>query len=511
MIEAKTLWDLVEKRASETPEHLFGLDEAGRSVSFGEYRDASERMAAGLYGEGIRAGTKVSWILPTGFDSLMLLAALARLGAVQNPIIPIYGKREVGFCLGQTGAQVLIVPGAFRGVDYETMAKEFAGEIDGLEVLVASPSLPEADPADLPAPPTPDSAEDVRWTFYTSGTTADPKGARHTDANILLSSIGMSEAMDLGSEDRIGMVFPVTHLGGANSLAAGLYSGTAHLIVEKFDPATTIPFLSQHGVTHAGAGPAFWTAYLAAQRAQPDQPIFPDLRLCYGGGAAKPPQMHFDVKNELGGAGTLSVYGMTECPIISIGRLDDEDRYLAYTEGTLNVEGTEIIVLDPNGSPVEPGTEGELRLKAPQLCKGYLDENLNKEAYDESGYFLTGDLGKIDAEGRLCITGRLKDVIIRKGENISALEIEDLLFSHPKVAEVSVIGLPDPTRGEMCCAVVTSVSPDAPLEMDEMVSFLREKELMVQKIPERLEVVNELPKNATGKVLKRDLTRRFSN
>ena len=511
MIEAKTMWSLVDERANQTPDLLFGLDEAGRSVSFGEYRDASERIAAGLYREGIRPGTAVSWILPTGFDSLMLLAALARIGAVQNPIIPIYGKREVGFCLRQTGAQALIVPGNFRGVDYEAMAKEFSEEINGLTVLVASPKLPEANTSDLPAPPSPESAEDVRWVFYTSGTTADPKGARHNDANILCSSIGMSEAMDLGPEDRIGMVFPVTHLGGANSLAAGLYSGTAHLIVEKFDPATTIPFLSQHGVTHAGAGPAFWTVYLAAQRKQPSEPIFPKLRLCYGGGAAKPPQMHFDVKNELGGAGTLSVYGMTECPIISIGRLDDEDQYLAYTEGTLNVTGTEIIVLDPAGKAVAPGIEGELRLKAPQLCKGYLDEKLNEEAWDENGYFLTGDLGKIDSDGRLCITGRLKDVIIRKGENISALEIEDLIFSHPKVAEVAVIGLPDPARGEMCCAVVTSVDPASPLEMDEMVSFLREKELMVQKIPERLEVVGELPKNATGKVLKKDLKERFTD
>jgi cyclohexanecarboxylate-CoA ligase len=511
MIEADTLWDLVEKRANDTPDHLFGLDESGRSVSFAEYRDRSERIAAGLYREGIRPGTAVSWILPTSFDSLMLLAALARIGAVQNPIIPIYGKREVGFCLKQTGAEAMIVPGDFRGVDYEAMAKEFAGEIDGLTVIVASPTLPEADPADLPAAPTPESADDVHWVFYTSGTTADPKGARHTDSNILLSSIGMSQAMDLSTEDRIGMVFPVTHLGGANSLAAGLYSGTAHLIVEKFDPTTTIPFLSEHGVTHAGAGPAFWTVYLAAQRKQPDKPIFPKLRLCYGGGAAKPPQMHFDVKNELGGAGTLSVYGMTECPIISIGRLDDEDQLLAYTEGTPNVKGTEIVVLDPAGKPVATGAEGELRLKAPQLCKGYLDEKLNEEAWDENGYFITGDLGKIDSQGSLSITGRLKDVIIRKGENISALEIEDLIFSHPKVAEVAVIGLPDPTRGEMCCAIVTSVSPESPLELDEMVSFLKEKELMMQKIPERLEVVDELPKNATGKVLKKELKVRFSD
>jgi acyl-CoA synthetase (AMP-forming)/AMP-acid ligase II len=154
--------------------------------------------------------------------------------------------------------------------------------------------------------------------------------------------------------------------------------------------------------------------------------------------------------------------------------------------------------------------EGEVRVLGPQLLQGYLDPTLDDTAFDEDGYFRTGDLGSIDDDGFLVITGRLKDVIIRKGENISAKEIEDLLHGHPKVAEAAAIGLPDPASGERCCAVVVCSDPGQPLAFDEMVAFLKEQELMVQKIPEQLELIDVLPRNPTGKVLKTELRERFA-
>ena len=509
MIEARTLWELVDRRAGETPDGLLGVDEAERTMSFGEFRDAALEVAAALHADGLRAGARVSWILPTRFDALVLMAALARLGAVQNPIIPIYRHREVGFCLRQTGAELLVVPGAFRSFDYEGLAADMAREIEGLRTMVVRDGLPTGDPDTLPPPPPPESGKEVRWLFYTSGTTADPKGARHTDFNILASSRGMAEAWDLGPSDRIAMVFPVTHLGGANSLTAGLFSGAGHLVVEQFNPPETVPFLAAHGVTHAGAGTVFHQAYLAAQRAAGPEPIFPKIRLFQGGGAAKPPQLHYDLKREAGGAGVLSVYGMTECPIISLGRMGDSDESLSLTEGRPNLAETEILVLGGDGQPVPTGEEGELRIKTPQLCLGYLDESLNAEAFDDDGYFKTGDIGRIDEGGNVVITGRLKDVIIRKGENISALEIENLLHAHPKVADCAVIGVPDEERGEMACAVIVPADAADPIGLEEMASHLKAEQLMVQKIPERLELIDALPKNPTGKVLKRELRRRF--
>ena len=149
-------------------------------------------------------------------------------------------------------------------------------------------------------------------------------------------------------------------------------------------------------------------------------------------------------------------------------------------------------------------------MRAPQVCRGYLDASLDAAAFDEHGYFRTGDLGRIDAEGYVVITGRLKDVIIRKGENIPAKEVEDLLYTHPKVAEVAVIGLPNPTTGERCCAVAVCKDPAAPLGFAEMQGFLRDQQLMTQKIPEQLELIESVPRNATGKILKHELRGRYA-
>ena len=511
MIRTETLWELVEARAEASPEGLFGRDEFGREMTFVEYRDAAAQLAGMLYERGVREDSPVSWILPTGFNALVLLAALSRLGAVQNPIIPIYRGREVSHCLRQTGAQLLVAIDHFRGFDYRAMANELAGKVEGLEVLIAPDQpwetrLPEVT-AELP--PAPDVGEKVRWIFYTSGTTSDPKGARHSDKGFLAASFGLAEGMDLLPSDRIGLVFPVTHLGGVNSLVAALATGASHLIVEMFDPATTIPFLGEHGVTHAGAGTAFHRMYLEAQREQTGAPIFPKIRVFQGGGAPKPPPLHHALKKECG-AGILSVYGMTECPIVALGRLDDPEEQLATTEGRLNLPGSELKIVKADGSLAGVGEEGELRIRAPQLFLGYVDETLNAEAFDEEGFYHTGDLGFIDEKDCVSISGRLKDVIIRKGENISALEVEDLLLAHPKLSDVSVIGVPDEVRGEMVCAVVVPRDAAQPLSLEEMVEYLRGKELMVQKIPERIEVVEALPRNPSGKVLKRELRKQFA-
>ena len=179
----------------------------------------------------------------------------------------------------------------------------------------------------------------------------------------------------------------------------------------------------------------------------------------------------------------------------------DSDEELALTEGKA-MPGVDLKVVRPDGSSAAEGEDGEVRAKAPQLMKGYLDASLDADAFDEDGYFRTGDLGRFDTKGNLIITGRLKDVIIRKGENISAKELEDLLFQHPKVGDVAVVGLPDPMSGERACAVVQTATGTEPIGFDEMVAFLKDAGLMVQKLPEQLELLDTIPRNASGKVLK---------
>ncbi|MGQ0802790.1 MAG: AMP-binding protein [Actinomycetota bacterium] len=510
--DARSLWELIERRAAATPDALLGIDEDKRTMSFAEYKAAAERAAAGLAELGLGEGTAVSWQLPTWFESVVLVGALSRLGVVQNPILPIYREREVGFVTRQTGAKLLVVPGEWKGYDYEAMARAIAEGQPGLDILVVNRELPAGDPAGLPsASPTPDNPDGapIRWAFYTSGTTADPKGARHTDRTIMASAFGMVQALDVKENDRSAMVFPFTHIGGIGWLFAAMMTGCQAIIVEAFDPATTIPVLQREGVTLAGAGTPFHMAYLAAQRQHPDQPLFPDARAYPGGGAAKPARLHYDVKKELGGVGVVSGWGLTETPILTMCSVTDPDDKLATSEGR-PTPGVELRVVKLDGTVAKPGEEGELRAKGPMQCKGYLDESLNADAFDEQGFFRTGDLGNQDADGYVTITGRLKDVIIRKGENISAKEVEDLLFTSPDVADVAVIGLPDPGSGERACAVLVPKDISAPPTLEDIATFCKDAGLMTQKIPEQLEIVDVLPRNATGKVLKHELRKQYS-
>jgi cyclohexanecarboxylate-CoA ligase len=511
-VGAPTLWELIERRAEVSPDAVLAHEDTGHELTFEGYRQACLRAAAGLSaGSGVQAGTAVSWELPTWNESLVLVGALSRLGARQNPLIPIYRGREVGFIATQSDASLLIVPTVYRGFDFEAMAREVAAARPGLQVLVVDRQLPDGDPAGLPpvtATPARAAEAPIRWLFYTSGTTADPKGAQHTDLTVMASALAMAECLDIGPDDVSGLVFPFTHIGGIGWLIAALFTGCRLLITESFDAVATPAYLAANDVTLAGSGTTFHLAYLAAQRAAGPDSIFPAIRSYPGGGAPKPPQLHHDLKREIGGVGIVSGYGLTEAPIVVMATTEDPDEKLAQTEGR-PTPGVELIVVALDGHRAGPGEEGEIRLKGPQVIRGYLDPSLDAEAFDDQGYFRSGDLGTVDESGYVTITGRLKDVIIRHGENISAKEVEDLLYAHPAVADVAVIGLPDPKTGERACAVV-SVAEGQSFDLDEMVSYLKGRGLRVQSIPEQLELVGTVPRNPAGKILKHALRETYA-
>lgn len=501
--QGKTLWQLISERALLTPDKRMALDERGRTLTYGEYKNWCERVAAGLSQMGITENTNVSWVLPSRFESLVLTGALSRLGAIQNPILPIYRNREVTFITTQSSCKVLIVPKVFRGFDYETMANEVVATLDqDVRVIVADPDLPEADPDAVGLPTYRADLDAVRWLFYSSGTTADPKGAKHSDNSMSAANDGMQWSMEVGPDDKAAVVFPITHVGGLVWLFNAMQTGVELLMVETFDPATTPQWLGDNGVTCAGAGTVFWLTYLNAQRQLPaGRRLLPNVRIFNGGGAPKPKTLNAEMM-EAFGAPLIGGWGLTEAPINTMVHVDDPDDKKATTDGR-PCPGVRLrTVID--GRECAAGEEGELRVKGRQVCQGYLDSSLDVEAFDEDGWFRTGDLGVIDADGYVSITGRLKDIIIRKGENISAKEIEDLLFAHPAVADAAVIGLPDEKSGERACAVVVC-RPDQTISFDEMVAFLKSAQLSVHKIPEQLEIVASLPRNPSGKVLKKDL------
>jgi cyclohexanecarboxylate-CoA ligase len=501
--QASTMWELVEARATESPDVVALLDADDRDITFVELRDMSERVAAGLHEFGVRAGSRVTWQLPTRIETVVVSLALARLGAIQNPIIPIYREREVGFAIEQTDAEFFFIPGEWNGYDFNAMAERM---IDGLDtsptVLITYDSLPDAEPYVLP--PAPTEGDEVRWIYYTSGTTSAPKGVRHTDRTLMAGGLGLADALELTPEDVGSIAFPYAHIAGPDYLMMLLYRGCGAVLVEAFNIDDAVALFARKGATMAGGGPAFYQMYLAKQRTQPGTPIIPSLRLLSGGGAPKPPEMYTEVLREMG-IPVCHGYGMTECPMIAQGGPDDSEDQLMFTDGA-PVTACEVTIVTADGAVAPQGTDGEVRLRGPMVFKGYTDESLDADAFDAEGRFRTGDLGHLDAGGHVVLTGRLKDVIIRKGENISAKEIEDLLYQHPKVADVAVIGVPDRERGERVCAVVERAPGTEDLEFAEMVEYLRAADIMVQKIPEQLEVVDELPRNQTlHKVLKQDL------
>jgi cyclohexanecarboxylate-CoA ligase len=504
------MWELVAQRAAATPDRLMVVDELDRRVTFGEFAARTERVAAGLVGLGVGPASTVSWQLPSRIETIVLSMALARLGAVQNPIIHIYREREVGFALRQTGATHFFVPGVFKDFDYVAMAEGIAAELERpLAVVAAFDGLPEGDSATLPAPPAPEAADEVRWVYYTSGTTSDPKGVRHSDSTLIEGGKGLAIALAMSEDDVGSIAFPLAHIAGPDYLVMMLANGFASVLIDAFVPERAVEVFRRHGATMVGGSTAFYQAYLNEQRKTPGEPIIPSLRIMSGGGAPMPPEVFHEVAREIG-VRVAHGYGMTEIPMICMGSPADTDDQLANTVGK-PVAGAEVRITTPEGTKAPTGTDGEVQVRGAMVCKGYTDPAMTAEAFTDDGFFRTGDVGHARPDGHIVLTGRIKDIIIRKGENISAREIEDLLYQHPSVGNVAVIGLPDRERGERVCAVVETAAGAGPLTFGEMVAYLRGEGLMAQKVPEQLEVVERLPRNETlNKVLKYKLREEFA-
>jgi acyl-CoA synthetase (AMP-forming)/AMP-acid ligase II len=309
--------------------------------------------------------------------------------------------------------------------------------------------------------------------------------------------------------DRFGIAFPFTHIGGLTNYCVCMDTGLTLVLLESFVPAQAVDVFARLEVTTIGGGPAFYRAFVDEQRRRGGPSILPALRFISGGGAPMPPELHREVRDEIGGLGCANGFGMTEGVIMAINDPRDTDEHLMNTSGRA-LDGMEIRAVDDSGSPLPPDAEGELQIRGVGLFHGYLDESLNGDAsFTDDAWFRTGDVGRLDADGYVTVTGRLKDIIIRKGENISAKAIEDMLYAHPKIADAAVIGVPDAERGEMVCAVVTLAAAD-PITLDEIADSMAEAGTMRQKIPERLEIIDEMPRNATGKIVKSVLRAKYA-
>ena len=511
----ESLTSALARRLSETPERVLYVAGAER-ITAPVLADRVARLARGLRDLGVGSGDVVSWQMPNWFEGVVLTFALDRLGAISNPILPIYREREVGFVLRQAKTRMLIVAGEVRGFDHRVLAQNLRAESPALRhvaVLRAPPAagqlafegLSAGAPDD--APPTPPGPHDVATLFYTSGTTSDPKGVLHTPSTLGAFLRTQFDAAGR-NRDSVGILwFPLTHIGGICAFGMNpVVYGTRAVFLEQFDPDAALDLIEREQVTSAGGPTPIIQALLAAKTFSPER--VRSVRNAGLGATDVPPELMREVRGKLGAFVSRS-YGMTECPMSTAGAPEDPDDKLVGTDGRA-VPGVEIRIVDDAGRPVAAGVEGEIELFGPQLCVGYLDARLSQEAFTADGYLRSGDLAVKDEGGFVRITGRKKDIIIRKGENLSAKSIEDELYDHPKVADVAVIGVADRQSGERVCACVVLRPGVATMTLAELRSFMTDRQVMQQKIPEQIEIVAELPRNATGKVKKFELRARFA-
>ena len=442
-----------------------------------DLRTRSARWASALAAAGVGPGDVVAWQLPNWWEGVVLCWAAWRCGAIVSPITPSLRAREVGFILEQTNARVMVVPPEFRGTDYPALVREsgFTGTIIEVRGRTPFPS------SDSPLPPIAVGVDDPAVILWTSGTTSDPKGVVHTHQSLRVEADTIAAAHDMRTGEPLLLPMPITHV-------AGLTYGVLLPVTSGITVAVMI------------STPVF-------MRTMIDAPAFTatdtsSVRLFSLGGAGVAPAMVREGADAFG-CWCKRTYGSTEYPTLTTGRLGDDPERDATTDGRL-IARAELRIVDPETlTDVAPGTAGELLARGPEMFVGYLDTELDVDAFVPGGWFRTGDLARFDG-AHLTIVDRLKDVIIRGGENISAQEVETLLVTHPGVTEAACIAAPDPVMGEAVCAFVIPSGSEPPT-LEALRTHLVEQGLARFKLPSRLELRSDLPRTASGKVQKAPL------
>jgi cyclohexanecarboxylate-CoA ligase len=342
--------------------------------------------------------------------------------------------------------------------------------------------------------------------MYTSGTTAAPKGVLHTHNTLIAEVQSLARIHALTPRDRTLMPSPLTHISGViHAILTPALLGTSAVLMERWEAGEGLELIERERVTYMVGAPTFLRELVEhADRPRCD---VSSLRLFSCGGASVDADL---IRRARAGLGCVAkrVYGSTEFPTITTTDADDAAEMGGETEGRA-IAPAEVRIVDELGQGCPPGADGEVQARGPECFVGYADPALNADAFTADGWFRTGDLGRLDAAGYLRITGRLKDIVIRKGEKISVRELEELIGRHPSVAEATVVALPDPRTGERACAVV-ALRAGSTLTLLELTAFLRGEGLATQKLPEQLAVVDALPRTDSGKISRAELLKRFT-
>lgn len=478
------------------------------ALSYAQLSDLADRIAQGFLNLGVRPGEYVTYQLPNGWEFVAITLALWKIGAVPCPLLPQLREREVKFMVESSGSRILIAPDEFRHFQYADMLRKVKESVPGLEqvfILESGMRVPgstklggllagRADKAAIAARQT--TVDMPAQLLYTSGTTGEPKGVVHTHATLSHAIFAHLNTLHLTQEDVVWIPSPVAHQTGfLYGMALSWALGTAGVYQAIWNVEGARIAIERHGVRFVQAAMPFLADLARAER--PPKGI----RLFVATGAAIPRQLAHEARSALG-CRVVGAWGTTESGLVTVGRPEDPDEKLWGTDGRV-MEGMAIRIVDAQGKEVPLGTEGRFVVRTPAMFVTYLHHpEWYEAAFDADGFYDAGDLGIMDADGYVRITGRQKDVVNRGGEKIPVVEVEGWLYQHPDVQDVAVVAMPDPRLNERACAFVVKKDPARPLTLADLTQYLESIGMAKIYWPERLEVIDELPRTASGKVQK---------
>jgi len=484
-----------------------------RRFTYRELSQMADRIAVGLTRLGVQKNDIVACQLPNWWQFTLTYLACSRIGAVINPLMHIFRERELNFMLKHGEAKVIIAPKTFRGFDFEQMITAIQPGlpelkhivvIDGqgansFEALLSGPAWEnEPDAASILSAHRP-GPDDITQLIYTSGTTGEPKGVMHSANTVMANIIPYAQRLQLDAEDVVLMASPMAHQTGfMYGLMMPIMLKASAVLQDIWEPKKAVEVINTEKASFTMASTPFLTDLTRAV-VEGKTPV-PTLKTFLCAGAPIPGPLVEQARAALG-TKIVSAWGMSENGAVTLIELNDPDERAFTTDG-LALPGVElkVVEIDASGPALPAGTAGKLYVRSCSNFGGYLKrQHLN--GTDAEGWFDTGDLARMDAQGYIRITGRSKDVIIRGGENIPVVEIESLLYRHPAVAMAAIVAYPDERLGERACAMVVP-KPGQSMDLPEIVRYLKENQVATQYIPERLQLLDAMPATPSGKIQK---------
>lgn len=493
----------------------FGESARVEETSYSDLARFVNRIAVFLVENGVSAGDVVSVQLPNWWQFNAIALATLKIGAVLNPIIPAHRERDVGFITKLISSKMCFIPSIHRGFDYPAMISRVASELPFLthtvvvngerrhgfvsfeEDIIAYPWEARNKACVARLKPDPDQIAEI---LFTSGTTGEPKGVGHTHNTMFARARSIYEVLGLSAED---VVFMPSTLGHSTGFIYGCVTpamlGMKAVYQDIWDPEKALDIIEREKVTWSFSSTTFVIDLIRAQRRSPRE--LSSLRYLVSGGATIPPAVVKETKEVLS-ARLMAVWGMTENGAVTCTR-PGEAEFAASDSDGFPSSWMEMKVIDPaTGEVLGRDTVGELKVRGASQMLGYVNRpQFNLACTDGDGWFSTGDLARIDSQGRLRVTGRIKDLIIRGGENVPVAEIESLLYGHPAISDVAIVAYCDERLGERACAVVVQ-NIGAELRLEDLTAHLESAGVAKVYWPERLVILDALPYNATGKVQK---------